>query len=82
MKFIELTNEDGRKIHVSVNSIAEIQGNCMTDDDKNTMKLNIVFGRKYPLKNEGVMFTKIVTIVGKKIFVKETEQEILKKVGK
>lgn len=82
MKFIKLTNEDGRKMNLSVNSIMEIQEGCITDDDKNTMNLNRIAGNKFPLKNKGALFTKIVTIIGKKYFVKESEEEILKKVGK
>ena len=44
MKFIEITKNDGKKLYLSVYAIAHIEEGCMTDSDKQTLKLNELFG--------------------------------------
>ena len=51
----------------------------MTDSDKQTLKLNELFGYKQKPKNGCAKFTKITTNLGEKYFVQESYQEIIEK---
>jgi len=79
MKFIEITKNDGKKLYLSVYAIAHIEEGCMTDSDKQTLKLNELFGYKQKPKNGCAKFTKITTNLGEKYFVQESYQEIIEK---
>lgn len=79
MKFIEITKNDGKKLYLSVYAIAHIEEGCMTDSDKQTLKLNEIFGYKQKPKNGCAKFTKITTNLGEKYFVQESYQEIIEK---
>jgi len=79
MKFIEITKNDGKKLYLSVYAIAHIEEGCMTDSDKQTLKINELFGYKQKPKNGCAKFTKITTNLGEKYFVQESYQEIIEK---